>query len=69
MTVENFMSGEKITKDHVCSISGESDYWTKASNFILDNWEEQITDLTERQYRWLDSLRDDLTEKRIQGKI
>lgn len=69
MSVAEFMQNEKITKDMVEEICDESAYWESCSDFIIKNWDRDIQSLTQKQFIWLDKIRDDLTEKRIEGRL
>ena len=67
MTVEQYFSTEKIDRTHLWAIQEESEYWEKASLFILDNWDSAFEGLSEKQQAWATRILEDLAEKRIEG--
>lgn len=69
MTVAEYFAAEKLTMNHVNNIRDESDYWEKAGVFVLDNWDRDLESLSHKQVEWLSRIQDDLTEKRIEGKL
>lgn len=69
MTVSEYMHEEHLMKDDFSTIQDESSYWEKAGLFVLDNWEDDVSELSEKQYNWLERIRDDMTERRIKGRL
>ena len=65
MTVQEFFEAEKIFKSDVVAMQDESEYWEKAGNFVLENWDEEVNSLTQKQANWLDRILEDLVEKRL----
>lgn len=69
MLVSELFESEKIEKSHVENVGDESDYWQKASGFVIDNWDRRIDTLSPKQAKWLDQIHEELTERRIEGKL
>ena len=69
MTVKEFFEAEKITEQHLLDIQDESQYWEKAGLFVLDNWSSKIEDLSSKQAAWLDKIHEEMTERRIEGRL
>lgn len=69
MTVGEWFTKEQITKEMLHEVSNESDYWYKAANFILDKWDEYLYSFSAKQEDWATRIRDDMTEKRIEGNL
>ncbi len=69
MTLQEFFAEEKLTKDSISSVAEINDYYEKASDFVLENWNKRVDDLSLNQYRWAEKIREDLTEKRIEGRL
>jgi hypothetical protein len=46
----------------------DSEYWTKCSDFIDQNWGEDIEQLSEKQSAWLYKIFDSCIEKKEQLK-
>ena len=67
MTVCEFFALEKITRAMVEVAGEESDYHTKSSLFVLQNWNRQVESLSPNQAAWLSKIQEDLAEKRIEG--
>lgn len=67
-TVEDVFSEEKITKEHIEEMAEESEYWEKASRFIVQNWTFAVRHLSEAQANWMGKIVDDLVEMRIENK-
>lgn len=66
MTVKEFLLQEGIHVDFIDeNMSGS--YWEKCDSFVRENWDRDMDSLSEKQFRWLSSIRDDLAEKRIEG--
>lgn len=69
MTVEELFTSEKITKENVEEIGENSEYWAKASDFVLKYWEIEIDLLSVKQAAWLSGIHEDMVEKRIEGRL
>lgn len=69
MTVEELFAVERIDADILWAQSEESGYWEKACLFILDNWGEPVENFSKAQLKWCHKILEDLTEKRIEGKL
>ncbi len=69
MTVEEYLLAEKITDDVVAEWLPETDYGRGVSNFLSDNWAKDTNQLSPKQFAWLERIRDDLTEFRIENAI
>lgn len=68
MTLSQLFLGDKVTKDLLESRQGESDYWDKAVEFVLDNWTTEITELSEKQINWAHKIMEDMVEWRIKNR-
>lgn len=69
MTVSAYFDNEQITKDDLWLVQGESDYWEKAVNFVLDNWGDDVQDLSVKQFAWLEKIRDAMIEFKKTGYV
>ena len=63
MQVREFFEMEKISKDLLVEHFSEfSEYWSNATDFVIDNWNKQIESLTEKQACWLTRIQEDVAE-------
>lgn len=69
MTVGEFLEQEKLEQVHFHIVQEESDYWQTSGSFILSNWNKEIERLSTKQFAWLERICEDMTEKRIEGKL
>lgn len=69
MKVCELFASENLSQDDVVNVADLSDYWSGASNFVLENWNRDISTLSEPQAKWLTRIHDDMTEKRIEGRL
>lgn len=69
MTIGELFEAEKLTKDLVAGAGDINSYYEKACDFIIENWNTNTNDLSEAQYRWCGKIHEDLTEKRIEGRL
>lgn len=65
MTVGELFESDKITKEFVDKISGESLYMESVERFLLENWHREIENLSDNQAAWMHKIYDDLVERRI----
>lgn len=67
-TVQEFFESDKIFKDDVARIADESSYWESSANFVLQKWETDMDELSEKQVTWLGKIQEDMVERRIKAK-
>ncbi len=65
-TVEEFFAAEKISAETLEEMKDESEYWEASVRLAEDTWTRIFMHLSEKQRKWLDRIRDDLVEKRIE---
>jgi hypothetical protein len=68
MELEKLFLGDKITKELLESRQGESDYLDNAIEFVLQKWNDEIEELSEKQYNWAHKILEDMVEWRIKNK-
>jgi len=69
MTVKELFEAEKITESNLWDIQDESPYWETAGLFVLDNWNFNIEMMSAKQAAWLNKIHEEMTERRIEGKL
>lgn len=69
MKVKDYLETEKITEEMVINVADESDYWQSGSDFLINNWDRDLENLSPKQKSWLVKMTDDLAEKRINGEL
>lgn len=70
-TIAGMFSSEGFsTKEEVADFietNWESDYWSNCEKFIKENWNVEITSLTEKQNKWAEKILEDIVERKIEG--
>lgn len=66
MTVKQLFEKEKIELEFI-NDHFEGDYWNNCADFVDDNWNNEIDNLSIKQGTWLTKILDDCVEKRIEG--
>ena len=69
MSVSDYFAHDEVTKHDLDLVTGESDYWESATNFVLDNWDEDVQDLSPKQFNWLEKIRDAMIEFKKTGYV
>jgi endo-1,4-beta-D-glucanase Y len=49
------------------NLEGQDTYSNNAFNFISENWDRDVDNLSAKQGAWLTKILDDCVEKRIEG--
>lgn len=67
MTVgEYFEEEEKITKEYIDShYRDRSEYMENGVNFLLEKWDYEVTDMSEKQRAWFFKLAENIVEDKI----
>ncbi len=66
MTVQELFEAEKLDVNFIGIYMVEGKYWLGCDNFIRDNWDTDISDLSLKQAAWLTKILDDCVEYRIE---
>ena len=66
MKVKDLFNAEKIDTDFIES-KFQGGYWESCNNFVSENWEKEIEQMSPKQATWLTKILDDCVEKRIEG--
>lgn len=69
MTVEELFTAEKVTLNMLSDKSDESSYWSSCYNFISENWNKAIEQMSPKQANWTSKICEDMVELRIEGKL
>jgi len=69
MTVQELFEAEKITLEKLQEVADETDYWEKAINFVRSYWRAPVITLSQKQKNWITKIHEDLTERRIEGRL
>lgn len=66
MKVGQFMLLEGVDIGWIEQFMDDTEYWKKCDKFLRSVWTLPIMFLSEKQFKWLKSIKEDCSEKRIE---
>lgn len=68
MTIQQWFTSDKVDLDFLDDLADDSDYWRSCYKFVYENWDKEVSELSEKQGAWASKILDDCVEKRIEGR-